>query len=167
MPGGGVEPPTASTFLNQSAITEDSEVRAANSLFAEATIGPAILHDKHLHTLLKMIDTILFLMQDCAATGFTVTPGSKDDKDCQTAADWPSGSMISTDSFMQPSSELTAIERKRLSLEQRIRARKTVVQDSDVKNQDQELRSLRYEIEMLQKKLAAAHDEKALADLRA
>ena len=67
---------------------------------------------------------------------------------------------------MGATSELSAIERKRLSLEQRIRARKSAVQDTDIKNQDQELKSMRYEIEMLQQKLSAARDEKVLAELK-
>lgn len=134
-----------------------------NSFFAEAAAGPGILHEKHLYTLLKMIDTILFLIPDSDTSGAT---RPKDDKDCQTSTDWPRDSIISSDSFVQPSSELSAIERKRLSLEQRIRARKSAVQGTDIRNQDQELKSLRYEIEMLQKKLSAAQDEKALADLK-
>lgn len=96
-----------------------------------------------------------------------MTPGQQIDKDCQTEIDVASDQFEPMDGCPQGSSELSAIEKKRLSLEQRIKARKTVVQDSDVKNQDQEIKSLRYEIEILQKKLATAEDEKALADLRA
>ena len=65
-----------------------------------------------------------------------------------------------------PNTEMSAIERKRLSLEQRIRARKSVVQNSGNMDQEQELKNLRYDIEMLQKKLQAALDEKQLADLK-
>lgn len=110
-----LEPPTAATFLNQSSVTEDSELRVANSFFAEAAAGPGILHEKHLYTLLKMIDTILFLIPDSGTPGATSTL-PKDDKDCQTS-DWPRDSIISSDSFCMPNSELSAIERKRLSLE--------------------------------------------------
>lgn len=94
-PSDKLEPATASTFLNQSSITEDSELRAANSFFAEAVASPGILHEKHLHTLLKMIDTILFLIPDCHnVTGSAVT-SAKEDKHCQTNADWPRDSFIS------------------------------------------------------------------------
>lgn len=165
---GGLEPPTAASYLNQSSITEDSELRAANPSFAEAAANPGVLHEQHLYTLFKMLDTILFLIKDGGSTHarFTVTP-SRIDKDCQTSCDWPMGSILSSDSFVvQPNSELSAIERRRLSLEQRIRARKSVVQDSGSVNQEQELKRLRYEIEMLQKKLNATEEEKALADLK-
>lgn len=93
---GGLEPPTAASYLNQSSITEDSELRAANPLFAEAAASPGVLHEKHLYTLFKMLDTILFLIKDggSANTRFTVTP-SRTDKDCQTSCDWPMGSIIS------------------------------------------------------------------------
>jgi hypothetical protein len=45
--------------------------------------------------------------------------------------------------------EMTARERQRLSLEERIRARKSAVQDSNDKQKDLELKNLRYDIEML------------------
>lgn len=44
--------------------------------------------------------------------------------------------------------ELTPKEKQRLSLEERIKARKASVQDSKDKEKDLELRKLRYEIEM-------------------
>lgn len=47
-------------------------------------------------------------------------------------------------------SMLSAREKQRLSLEERIRARKSVVQDTNQKQKDLELKSMRYEIEMLQ-----------------
>ena len=50
------------------------------------------------------------------------------EKDCQTAADKASDQADPLDG-QQP--ELSAIEKKRLSLEQRIKARKNSVQDSD------------------------------------
>jgi hypothetical protein len=44
--------------------------------------------------------------------------------------------------------ELTPKEKQRLSLEERIRARKVSVQDSKDKEKDLELRKLRYDLEM-------------------
>ena len=90
MAGHGHEPQTAHSILDQSAITDDSELRTVNLFFGEAMNGPgAALHDKHLQTLLKMIDTILILVQNDfgGAPGSNVTPGQQLEKDCQTDID--------------------------------------------------------------------------------
>lgn len=47
-------------------------------------------------------------------------------------------------------SVLSAREKQRLSLEERIRARKSEVQDTNEKQKDLELKGLRYEMEMVQ-----------------
>lgn len=44
---------------------------------------------------------------------------------------------------------ISAREKQRLSLEERIRARKSEVQDTNEKQKDLELKGLRYQIEML------------------
>ena len=43
-----LEPTTAATILNQSSITEDSEMRAANSYLLEAALCPTIVHERHM-----------------------------------------------------------------------------------------------------------------------
>ncbi len=88
-PGDRPEPATAASLLNQSCLTEDSEVRAA-----EGATSAGILHEKHLYTLFRMVDIILFLTQDCATPGFSMT-SSKDHKDCQTDSEWLKESIIS------------------------------------------------------------------------
>lgn len=54
------EPITAATFLNQSSVTEDSEVRAANSYLMEVALCPTLLQEKHMQTLYKLIDVLLY-----------------------------------------------------------------------------------------------------------
>lgn len=63
-------------------------------------------------------------------------------------------------------SMLSARERHRLSLEERIRARKSEVQDTQEKQKDLELKSLRYDIEMLQQKMIALNDDKMIAEVK-
>lgn len=63
-------------------------------------------------------------------------------------------------------SMLSAREKQRLSLEERIRARKSEVQDSNQKLKDQELKSLRYELEMLQQKIMTLTDDKEMAEVK-
>ena len=43
-----LEPATAATILNQSSITEDSEMRAANSYLLEVALCPTIVHERHM-----------------------------------------------------------------------------------------------------------------------
>lgn len=61
---------------------------------------------------------------------------------------------------------MSARERQRLSLEERIRARKSAVQDSNDKQKDLELKNLRYDIEMLQQKMIALKDDKAMSEIK-
>ena len=98
-------------------------------------------------TFIKMIDTIIALTQDT---------GKGEDKDVQVSL------MESEDRPM-----LSAREKQRLSLEERIRARKSVVQDTNQKQKDLELKSMRYELEMLQSRLVAITEEKAIVELKA
>lgn len=71
-----------------------------------------------------------------------------------------------TDGSAADRSMLSARERQRLSLEERIRARKSEVQDSQEKQKDLELKSLRYDIEMLQQKMMALNDDKMIAEVK-
>ena len=63
-------------------------------------------------------------------------------------------------------SMLSAREKQRLSLEERIRARKSEVQDSQEKQKDLELKSLKYDLEMLQQKMIALNDDKLIAEVK-
>ena len=50
-----------------------------------------------------------------------------------------------------------------MSLEERIRARKSEVQDTQEKQKDLELKSLRYDLEMLQQKMMSINNDKLIA----
>ena len=64
------------------------------------------------------------------------------------------------------SSGISARDKQRLSLEERIRARKSEVQDTNEKQKDLELKGLRYQIEMLQQKNMALNEDKIMAELK-
>ena len=80
------------------------------------------MRDKHLMTLVKMVETILVIIQQ--DTGKENVILEKASKDVQVNLIMPE----SDDKSM-----LSAREKQRLSLEERIRARKTEVQDTNEK----------------------------------
>ena len=91
---------------------------------------------------MKMIDTILILLdQDTSSGKLPMVPKASKGVQVNTTQTEPEPGRLSV---------LSAREKQRLSLEERIRARKSEVQDSAQKQKDQELKSMRYEVEMLQ-----------------
>lgn len=118
-----------------------------------------IMKDKHFLTIVKMIETILAMH-------------SKQDTDSQKVCSFADKvvqvNLMPTESEQTPAdrSMLSAREKQRLSLEERIRARKSEVQDSQEKQKDLELKSLKYDLEMLQQKMIALNDDKLIAEVK-
>lgn len=81
-------------------------------------------------------------------------------KACETAEKDVQVTILSGDA---DTSGLSTREKQRMSLEERIRARKSQVQDSQEQQKDLELKSLRYDLEMLQQKMKCINDDKLIA----
>lgn len=109
-----------------------------------------IMRDSHFVTIVKMIETILAMSKQDTGSS----------KTCQTAEKDVQVTILSGE---PDTSSMSTREKQRLSLEERIRARKTEVQDSQEKQKDLELKSLRYDLEMLQQKMKSINDDKLIA----
>lgn len=124
-------------------MTMDSENQTSTTSFGKGDLQ----NEKNLQTLTKMIDTVLFFCNDIELLN-KLFPESKE-KQAQTTDDKLFQS-FTTPGMSGSTVDSSSVLSRKMSLQDRIRERKMQVQDSNLKNQDQEMKALRYDIEMLQ-----------------